>query len=116
MARRSRKTRNAAISVAIVVAAVAVYALFPYVASSNISSLKNDQQAYIYGTVEKREAYGNAGAFELNGSSGTVWVVWNGTMPADGQKVLVHGTIESSSLVIFSLKDFQATSVTPWPF
>lgn len=115
MTRRSRKTRNAAIALAVVVAAVAVYALFPYVASANISSLKNDQQAYIYGTVEKREASGNVGAFELKGSSGSVWVVWNGTMPADGQKVLVHGTFESSSLLVFSVKDFQATSVTQWP-
>lgn len=116
MAKRSRKARNAAIVISIAVAAVAVYALFPYVASSNISSLSNDQHAYIYGTVEKRQASGNVGAFELKGSSGTVWVVWNGTMPTDGQKVLVHGTFESNSLVVFSLKDFQATSVTPWPF
>lgn len=114
MAKRSRK-KTAAVAVVIIAAAVAVYALFPYVVSTNVSNLGNGQNAYVYGTVEKRGAYGNVGAFELKGSSGSVWVVWNGTLPADGQKVLVHGTYQNTSLVVFNLKDFKATSVYDWP-
>ena len=109
-------TRKAAIiAVIVVVAAVSVYVLFPYVASTKVSTLAPGETAYIYGTVEKRDATGGYAAFELNDGSGNVWVVWNGTLPAVGQKVLVHGTYQQTSLVVFNLDDFKASSVTAWP-
>ncbi len=111
----SKRTRVAAAAVIVVIAAVAVYSLFPYVASTKISNLQNDQTTYIYGTVVNREAFGNTSVFGVNDTSGTVYVLWNGTLPANGDKVLVHGTYRGGNIFFFKYGIFEASSVTPWP-
>lgn len=119
MAGKRGRSRAVLAVIIIVIAAVAVYSLLPYVVSTKVSNLHNNQDTYVYGTVEKHYAAGSGnrsvGAFELNDGSGNVWVVWNGTMPSDGQKVLVHGTYHNSSLVVFNLSDMKATNVMDWP-
>lgn len=103
------------VAIIIVLAAVLVYTLLPYVVSTKVSNLHNNENTYVYGTVENRKASGNTGAFEINDGSGNLWVVWNGTLPTDGQKVLVHGTYQKSTLLVFTFADFKAASVTDWP-
>lgn len=103
------------VAIIVVLAAVLVYSLFPYVASTSVSSLKSGETTYIYGTVKSRVASGGPAAFELSDGSGNVWVLWNGTLPSDGQKVLVHGTYHTNNFLVFSQSDFQASSVTGWP-
>lgn len=109
-------TRAAMIVVAVAVIAVVAYAAVPYVVTTKVANLKQDQVAYIYGTVEKRVAFGNVSAFDLNDSSGTILVVWNGTLPTDGEKVLIHGTYKQSSFLVLDYSLFEASSVTPWLF
>ena len=111
----NKGTKTIIAAVIVVIAAVAAYSLFPYVVSTKITDLKTDQAAYIYGTVENRGAYGNISAFDLNDGSGTVLIVWNGTLPANGDKVLIHGTYKQSSFAFFNFSVFEANSVINWP-
>ncbi len=111
----SKSTKVATAAVIVVIAAIAVYSLFPYVASTKVSNLQNDQTTYIYGTVVSRNAFGNTSVFGVNDTSGTVYVVWNGTLPANGEKVLVHGTYRGGQIFFLKYGIFEATSVTPWP-
>lgn len=111
----SKRTKVAVAAIVIVIAAVAVYSLFPYVVSTRISNLQNNQTAYIYGTVESRNAFGNTSIFALNDTSGTVYVLWNGTLPSDGEKVLVYGTYKGGEIFFFKFGLLEATSVTAWP-
>jgi hypothetical protein len=102
--------------VAVIVIAIAAYSLFPYVASTNAKDLKSGQTAYIYGTVEGRVSLGNFSAFSLNYSSGALTVIWNFTLPAHGEKVLVYGKYEQYSILFSNVSVFDAASVTDWPF
>ena len=114
--RLSRGPKVAISAVVIIVVAVVSYSVFPYVASTNPKDLKPNQTAYIYGTVDARVSLGNFSAFSLNDSSGNLIVIWNGSLPAHGEKVLVHGTYREYSFLFTNLSAFEATSVTEWPF
>lgn len=111
----SKGSKIAVTVVVVVIIAVLAYSLFPYAVSTKVNDLKTNQVTYIYGTVQNRAAFGNISAFELNDSTGKVVVIWNGTLPANGQKVLVHGTFKQSTYVFFKVEIFEATSVTYWP-
>ena len=111
------KGSKVAISVVvIIVVALVAYSVFPYVASSNAKDLRNNQSAYVYGTVDSRVSLGNFSAFSLNYSSGNLVVIWNGSLPAHGERVLVHGTYKEYSILFTNLSAFEATSVIEWPF
>lgn len=110
----SKGVKALTVGVVVILIAVVVYTAFPYVVSTKISNLSNDQTAYIYGTVQNREAFGNTSVFALNDTSGTVYVLWNGTLPANGEKVLVHGTYRGGNVFLFKFGVMEATSVTPW--
>lgn len=111
----SKGAKVAIIAVVVVVVAVSAYSLFPYVATTHVKDLKSDQTTYIYGTVQNRVSLGNFSAFRLNDSSGSVIVVWNGTLPTDGSKVLVHGTYRESTILFTNVGVFEADSVINWP-
>lgn len=112
---KSLVSRIATLTVVVVLVAVVGYAFFPYAASTKVTDLTNDQTAYIYGMVKTRQAFGNESIFSVNDTSGTVYVLWNGTVPSIGENVLVHGTYREGSLFHLSFGIFVATSVTPWP-
>lgn len=109
----SRKAKVATV-IAVAIAAVAVYALLPYAVSSNVSTLQNNQTAYVYGTVQGRYALGQTSVFGLNTTSGMVYVIWNGTTPSIGAKVLVHGTYKGGDLFSVNIGVIEATNVIPW--
>ncbi len=111
----SKGAKVAIAAVVVVLIAVVAYSLIPYVATTQVKDLKNNQTTYIYGTVQSRFSVGNFSGFKLNDSSGSVFVVWNGTLPSDGSKVMVHGTFREISPALFGLSYFEATSVIPWP-
>lgn len=111
----SKGAKVAITAVVVVLIAVVAYSLIPYVATTHVNDLKNNQTTYIYGTVQERFSLGNFSGFKLNDSSGSVFVVWNGTLPAVGSKVMVHGTFREISSAFFGLGYFEATSVTVWP-
>ena len=107
--------RNVVLAVTIViVVAVVSYGVFPYAVSANIKDLKPDSTVYLYGNVSSRIAVGNFGFFYLNQENNSVKVFWNGTMPAVGENVLVHGTVSQKN--IFGVQYVQASSVSQWYF
>lgn len=110
-----KATRITIAVVAVVVVAVAAYSLFPYVATTRISNLSNDQSAYIYGSVQDRASIGNLSAFKLTDSSGSILVLWNGSLPAIGSKVLVHGTMKETGFLNINVSIFEAGTVINWP-
>ncbi len=109
----SRKAKVTAVFI-VIIAAVAVYALLPYAVSSDVSTLQNNQTAYVYGTVQGRYALGQTSVFGLNTTSGMVYVIWNGTTPSIGEKVLVHGIYKGGDLFSVNIGVIEATSVFPW--
>lgn len=109
----SRKTKVAT-AIIVVIAAVSVYAILPYALSTNVSNLQNGQSAYVYGTVQGRTAFGATSVFDLNSTSGTIYVIWNGTLPSVGEKVLVHGTYKGGDFFSVNVGVLEATSVTQW--
>lgn len=111
----SKGAKIAIAVVVIVVVAAVVYSLVPYGVATPVKDLKSNQTAYIYGTVQGRVSIGNFSAFKLNDSSGSVIVVWNGSLPADGSKVLVHGTYRELTPLLSGLSYFEADSVLNWP-
>lgn len=97
----------------LVLVAVAAYALFPYAVSSSISSLKPGSTVYVYGRVtSQRLALANLSVFQLSSGSDTIYVEWNGGLPATGTMVLVHGRVGE----FFGVKYIEADSVIVWPF
>ncbi len=111
----SKGAKVAIATVVVVLIAVVAYSLIPYVATTQVKDLKNNQTTYIYGTVQSRVSLGNFSAFKLNDSSGSVIVLWNGTLPADGSRVLVHGTYRELSPLLPGISYFEADSVLNWP-
>ncbi|MEM0158422.1 MAG: hypothetical protein QXV22_03905 [Thermoplasmataceae archaeon] len=111
----SRGIKITITAIAVVAIAVIAYSVFPYASAAPIKNLKVGQPAYIYGTVQERLSIGNFSGFRLNDSSGSVFVEWNGTLPANGEKVLVHGTLEEISPNFLKLIYFKADSVIYWP-
>ena len=116
MAKSKTRTKVAIVVIAVVVIAIASYALFPYVASTKITDLQNDQTAYVYGTVGSRVSIGNFNAFNITDGSGSIIVIWNGTLPSPGTKVLVHGNVHEYSILFSKYRVVDASTVYPWLF
>ncbi|WP_393970708.1 hypothetical protein OXIME_000939 [Oxyplasma meridianum] len=100
----------------VIAVAVVAYAVFPILASTNLSSLKVGDNSYVYASVESRTSILGLSGFTLNQSSTHVFVIWNGTLPAVGEKVLVHGEVKGLELSNVSIIYISATSVYYWPF
>jgi|YelNatPaOPRAMG01_1025707.scaffolds.fasta_scaffold59379_3 exonuclease VII large subunit len=100
----------------VLVVAVVAYAVFPILASTNVSSLKVGEDSYVYATVQSRTSFLGFSGFTVNQSSSQVFVLWNGTLPAVGEKVLVHGEVKGVQSSGFSAIYISATSVYDWPF
>lgn len=98
----------------VIVVALVAYSVFPVLVSSNISSLKVGNDSYIYATVESRTSFFGLSGFTVNQSSNSIFVVWNGTLPAVGEKVLVNGQVEG--IQSLSAIYINAHSVYDWPF
>ena len=107
--------RNVVLAVTVViVVAVVSYGVFPYAVSANIKDLKPDSTVYLYGNVSSRISLLTFSGFELNQGNKSVMVFWNGTLPAVGENVLVHGTVSQKN--IFGVEYVQASSVSQWYF
>ena len=100
----------------VIVVAVVAYAVFPIFASTNVSSLKVGEDSYVYATVQSRTSFLGFSGFTVNQSSSNVFVLWNGTLPAVGEKVLVHGEVEGVQSSGISVIYIAASSVYDWPF
>ncbi|MHB1470153.1 MAG: hypothetical protein ACYCSA_00625 [Thermoplasmataceae archaeon] len=103
-----------AVAVVIIVALVA-YAVFPIVVSTSISSLKVGDDSYVYATVESRTSFLGFSGFTMNQSSSSIFVMWNGTLPAIGEKVLVNGEVKGFQSSGLSAIYISANSVYNWP-
>lgn len=109
--------RKVAIAIiAVVVIAVVAYSLFPYVVSTKISNLATNKDAYVYGTVGSRVSIGTFNAFNMTDGTGSVLVIWNGTLPSPGTKILVHGHVNEYTFLFAQYKVIEADSVYQWPF
>ncbi len=107
--------RNVVLAVtAVIVIAVVAYGVFPYAVSANIKDLKPDSTVYLYGNVSGRISLLSFSGFELHQGNNSVLVIWNGTLPAVGENVLVHGTVGQKNL--FGVTFVRASSVSQWYF
>jgi cytochrome c-type biogenesis protein CcmE len=102
--------RTAGVVLAVIVIVVAAYAFFPYVAATRIADLNTGSTAYVYGVVKGRTSLGGINVFSVSDSTGSIYVSWNGSLPAVGSHVLVHGTVKS----FLGEKYLIADSVVPW--
>lgn len=93
----------------IIVLALIAYGIIPVVMASNPDSMHGGNSYYIYGTVTSRLEIDNTTTFEVNDSGHYFYVFYNGSAPAVGSHVLVHG--EYSNIIIDTIS---ATSVYPW--
>ena len=106
--------RNVVLAVTVVIViAVVAYGVFPYAVSANINDLKPDSTVYLYGNVSSRISVLAFSDFDLHQGNKTVLVLWNGTLPAVGENVLVHGTVGQRNLFVTYV---QASSVYQWYF
>ena len=105
--------RNVVLAATIViVVAVVSYGVFPYAVSANIKDMKPDSTVYLYGNVSSRISLLTFSGFELNQGNNSVMIFWNGTLPAVGENVLVHGTVSREAGFVY----VQASSVSQWYF
>jgi len=100
----------------VIVVALVAYSVFPVLVSTDISSLKVGNDSYVYATVESRTSLFGFSGFTVNQSSNSIFVVWNGTLPAVGEKVLVNGEVEGIQSSGISAIYISAHSVYDWPF
>lgn len=116
--KNSHSGRRLALAVVtVLVAAIVVYGVFPYAATTSIGNLKAGTTVYLYGNVSSRFAVGGVSLFYLTQGNESVAVAWNGTLPATGSHVLVHGKVESSARVFgLGFQYILAYSVTQWYF
>lgn len=114
MAHKNSGKKVAIAAIVIVAALVALYGITPYAITTKISNIKPNTTVYIYGTVEKRLAFGQFSGFNMSDGTGSVYVIWNGTLPASGERVIVHGEVKS--LFLSNNEFVQASSVNQWYF
>ena len=94
----------------IIVAALLAYGIIPAAIVTSPGSMHNGDTYYIYGSVAHRFTYDNLSVLEVNDSGHCFYVFYNGSAPAIGTHVLVHG--KYSNDVIFSA--IKASSVYSW--
>lgn len=100
--------------VGVLVALVLLLALysFPNFVSSKVTDLNVGSRVFLYGTVTDRVSLGGLiSGFVLHENSGSVFVAYNGTLPALGEHVLVHGTVKQYFGHVYVLANF----VSWWP-
>jgi len=102
--------RTVVVVIAVIVMVVAAYAFLPYMLRTNIADLNTGSTAYVYGVVKARTSLAGISVFTVSDSTGSIFVSWNGSLPAVGSHVLVHGTVKS----LLGTKYLVADSVTAW--
>jgi cytochrome c-type biogenesis protein CcmE len=109
-----RKTSLAAgLIILVLVVAIVGYAVYPYIVSTKIDQLHDGATVYVYGKVtSSRFAFANISLFQVSDNTGSVYVAWDGALPATGAQVLIHGEVES----ILGATYIKADSVTVWYF
>ena len=99
------------------------YAAYPLLNSTKISTIMSDpssfngKQVSVFGSVTQRYS----GGFILSDGTGSVLIVWQGTLPAVGtSNVYVTGTLTGGGIQIGGLQIkgtyITATHVSVWPF
>lgn len=59
-----------------------------------------DAQVYVRGRVGDRVPLVEGAVYELQDSTGKIWVLTKGEAPPDGQEVVVQGTLRFKSIVL----------------
>lgn len=114
MASKHTGLKVVAAIVVVVIVGFAIYEVYPSFVSTKISDLKSGTTADVYGKVMGRLTFGSFGAFTLAQGNESVTVVWNGTMPAVGDNVLVRGTVNSPVSFVPTTDYIDASSVVVW--
>jgi len=97
----------------VLVVAIVGYAVYPYIVSTKIDQLHDGATVYVYGKVtSSRFAFANISLFQVSDNTGSVYVAWDGALPATGAQVLIHWEVES----ILGATYIKADSVTVWYF
>ena len=94
----------------IIVLALIAYGIIPAVITTSPSSMHSGDTYYIYGTVNSRMTVDNSSIIEIDDSGHYFYVFYNGSAPAIGSHVLVHGEYSN---ILFT-NTINATSIYPW--
>ena len=65
-----------------------------------ISKQKSGRTIYVKGKVTHRSPFLGSAAYQLQDSSGTVWIVTANSLPTQGEEVFIKGKIQYQSLPI----------------
>ena len=94
----------------IIVLALIAYGIIPAAIATSPGSMHNGDTYYIYGTVAHRLTYDNSSVLQVNDSGHCFYVFYNGSAPAVGTHVLVHGKYNND----FIFSAIKANSVYSW--
>jgi hypothetical protein len=61
-------------------------------------------KVYVKGTIESHAPFIGAAAYQLQDSTGTVWVFTTKTLPQIGEEVLIRGKVEYESITLEEMK------------
>lgn len=105
------KYKLLAVVLMVLVVLLALYS-FPYIVSAKVTNLDVGSSVFLYGIVTDRISLGGLiSGFVLHEGSGSVFVAYNGTLPALGEKVLAYGTVRQYLGGVY----VRAAFVTWWP-
>ncbi len=93
----------------IIILAVIAYGIVPVALATSPGSMHSGNTYYIYGTVTNRIEIDNTSAFEVDDSGHNFGVFYNGSAPAVGSHVLVHGKYSD-----FFGRHMSASSIYTW--
>ena len=74
----------------------------------NLEKRKADAKVYVKGTVESLAPFVGAGAYQLQDSTGKVWVFTTKNLPKLGQEMLVRGQVSYETI---TLKELQGEDI-----
>ena len=82
---------------------------------SEIDNKKEGRKIYVAGEVIRTIPLINSGAYQLQDSTGKIWILTNTTLPSMGAKISVHGTIQYQELP-FSEKELYLQELETQPY
>ncbi len=104
---KSGRKKIIASVVIVIIASLLIYSLIPPVVNTAPANMHSGKTYYIYGNIIGIISFNGKSLISVNDSGSNVAVAYNGSTPAVGTHVLVHGKYVDGLYI-------QANSVTPW--
>ncbi len=104
---KSGRKKIIASVIIVIIAALLIYSLIPPVANTAPANMHSGKTYYIYGNVTGTVSINGKSLISVDDDGSNIAVSYNGSTPAVGTHVLVHGKYVDGLYI-------QANSVTPW--